>query len=164
MFECKKNIHINYLLTSIFYMQDKHDFNQISPSLLEICSSQIVFMDKKKTHVDNYRPCCIQRPPNQPCKPCNCVYLVIAAWEFFQLSNGCHHYRLHCCKFRPMLFSSEISFTCHTCCDIWSYDNIRFWWQRTGTYSYTPHLEWTWDIKMISLGHRTNPLRRHLYS
>jgi hypothetical protein len=42
------------------------------------------------------------------------------------------------------------------------YDNIRFWWQRTGTYSYIPHLERTWYIK-ISLGHRTNPLGRHVF-
>jgi hypothetical protein len=45
-----KKIHKNYLLTSIFHMQDKQDFNHICPSLLhvEICSAQIVFYGQEE--------------------------------------------------------------------------------------------------------------------
>jgi hypothetical protein len=43
-----------------------------------------------------------------------------ATWSIFQLSGGCHHYsaaNLDLCL-ALKAFSSENSFTCHTCCDM----------------------------------------------
>jgi hypothetical protein len=48
---------------------------------------------------------------------CLFVYLFWVARAIFQLSGDCHHCRWQDCKFRPMAFSSEGSFTCHTYCD-----------------------------------------------
>jgi hypothetical protein len=48
---------------------------------------------------------------------CLFVCLFIAAWAIFQLLGGCHNYRWQCCKCRAMAFSSDCSFTCHTCGD-----------------------------------------------
>jgi hypothetical protein len=51
------------------------------------------------------------------------VWLFTAARVIFQLSGGCHHYRwqgciLSTCMLFLMGFSSESSFTCHTCCNM----------------------------------------------
>jgi hypothetical protein len=49
------------------------------------------------------------------------VYSNLSTWTIFQLTGDCHHYQWQGWKFRRMLstygFSSEDSFTCHTCCD-----------------------------------------------